>query len=205
MTEISPQQLELFTFMAKFAKSLPGPVGRPQRPYFNEIPKHLRPALGVSIPNLIRKYLGDGTYGFVQPECWLYLADEPAEPDVVGDDQDQDAPCKAFVKDDFDIYANEYLREHATPDHKVTAKELADYLKTKNPAGTCSTATVDKLRAWRTYQDEWNKKHPSKPKKVRFTEKLEKTTGTGAPREMLDKLIKEQETDDNARRIDRTL
>jgi hypothetical protein len=96
--------------------------------------------------------------------------------------------------EEFNPLARDYLSSHATSDHRVTARELADYLKSQNPAGTCSTSTVRGLPAWRAYQDELErsgqKGRKNKPRAVAFTDKVEATTGE-RDRE-LDRLIQEQ-------------
>ncbi|MFH1919895.1 MAG: hypothetical protein ABIP48_08430 [Planctomycetota bacterium] len=95
---------------------------------------------------------------------------------------------------ELNVLARDYLKEHATDQHQVRSRELAGFLKGKNPAGTCSTSTVGKLPAWRAYQDELGlqgrKGKKTKLKAITLTKAIEATTGDHDPK--LRRLIQEQ-------------
>jgi hypothetical protein len=99
---------------------------------------------------------------------------------------------------EFNVLARDYLKDHAKPDHRVTIRELQAHLKAKNPAGTCSLATVSRLPAWRAYRDKLElsgqKGKKGRPKAVPLTKKVEATTGR--PDEELQRLIQDQRADD---------
>jgi len=101
-----------------------------------------------------------------------------------------------LTSEELNVLAGEYLKKNA-PDHRVTARELRGHLMSRNPAGSCSLATVAKLPAWRAYQDELERKglkgKKGKPKAVTFTDELEATVGEWDPE--LRRLTEEQEAD----------
>ena len=102
----------------------------------------------------------------------------------------------ALTSDAFNVLAGTYISEHATKDKKVGIRELASFLRSKNPARTCSTQTVHALPIWRAYEEEWNREHPKRgkpPTAVSFTARLEATMGED-DRE-LRRLIKEHDGD----------
>jgi hypothetical protein len=104
---------------------------------------------------------------------------------------------KGFSKAEFNVLARAYLEEHATEEHIVTARELAEYVGSKNPAGTCSTSTVSKLLCWRAYRDEMErtgrKGKKARPRAVSLTPALE--ASVGKPDACLEKLMQEQKDD----------
>jgi hypothetical protein len=78
---------------------------------------------------------------------------------------------------EFNPLARAYLEEHATKEHRVKARELANHLKGENPAGTCSLKTIGRLPAWQAYQDalkrSGRKSRKTRPRAVSLTPKLE--------------------------------
>jgi hypothetical protein len=104
---------------------------------------------------------------------------------------------KGLSEAEFNVLARAYLEEHATEEHIVTARELAEYVGSKNPAGTCSTSTVSKLLCWRAYRDEMErtgrKGKKARPRAVSLTPALE--ASVGKPDACLEKLMQEQKDD----------
>jgi len=105
--------------------------------------------------------------------------------------------AKGLTTDEFNVLARDYLKEHATPEHVVRVRKLQEFLKEKNPAGTCSTETIHGLPAWRAYQEALQRRglkgKKKKPKAVGLTDKVEATIGESDP--ALEKLIEQQEAD----------
>ena len=173
----------------------------------------------VAVDCLARELIGrHGVVGAIAPACGPIadLIDAEAEKvaagsvhDRPGDIEGQNAGRgksmtragkKGLTSGEFNVLAGDYLKKYATPDHRVRARELADYLKGQNPASTCSTKTVYGLPAWRTYQDELElrgeKGRKKKPRAVSFTKKIEATTGENDPE--LERLIAESEAENRS-------
>lgn len=101
---------------------------------------------------------------------------EPAE-SASGDrkpEAEKGTRSKGLTANEMNVRASDYLKKHATDDHVVTVRELADYLKSVNPAGTCSVRTVTNLPAYRAYRDELERRglvgRKHKPKAVTLSD-----------------------------------
>lgn len=98
--------------------------------------------------------------------------------------------AKGISKDEANVRARVYLKEHAK-DHHVTKRELAKGIG-------CSEGLVFKLPSWQAYQEELRKQDPPAPRAVSLTDGV--LANEGRDDEELRRLIGEQAKDDAADR-----